>query len=400
MNKIYENESYIREIKTVVAEAGTDAKGRFYAVFEDTVFFPEEGGQYADTGTVTVISDGNDSAADEPKVRVLDGIISKGEIRYIISGPLEAGMNVSLSLDWDQRYDRMQNHSGEHILTGVIHNRYGFDNVGFHLSDTGFVTIDFNGTLGYEQVIECEEEANRVIYANMPIKDSYPTAEELAGIEYRSKKEIDGQVRLITIGDEERLVDICACCAPHVKRTGEVGIIKVLSVINWKGGIRISFLCGRRALLHINSEHDILMQTARSLSTEAVNIPAAVNRYREEASELKAAYTALREKTVTDAVKAAGEGGIRCVFVEGDFPAVSMKNIYNVLREERSGYVGIFAGDDESGYRYNAGGEDSRELAAKMKEKFGAKGGGSADMIQGRVDALREQIERFFDEEV
>ncbi|MCR5357217.1 MAG: alanyl-tRNA editing protein [Lachnospiraceae bacterium] len=401
MNKVYETKSYLKEIDTVVTAAGVDDKGFCYAEFEDTVLFPNEGGQNADTGTVLILDGISEpSGGVSREVRVLDGIVSGEGIRYIVSGELKEGMKVRLTLDWASRYDRMQNHSGEHILTGVIHNRYGFDNVGFHLSDTGFVTVDFSGVLSYEQVIECEAEANRIIYANMPIKDSYPTKEELKLIDYRSKIEIAGQVRLITIGDDNEKVDVCACCAPHVARTGEVGIIKVLSVINWKGGIRVSILCGRRALEQINREHDILTSVARSLSTEMVNVPELVEQYRAEALDLKAKLAKARESAVIEKIEADGARGPLCIFVESDFPAASMKNVYNALRKPHDKYVGVFAGSDEEGYRYNAGGSESRKLAILLKEKFDAKGGGSDEMIQGKLSAGREEIERFFDGQV
>ena len=409
MNKVYETQSYLKEIDTVVTGAGVDDKGFYYASFEDTVLFPNEGGQNADTGTVLILDEGaaggvsGDPCAPEEvsrEVRVLDGIVTDGKIRYTVSGLLKEGMKVRLCLDWAARYDRMQNHSGEHILTGVIHNKYGFDNVGFHLSDTGFVTVDFSGALSYEQVIECEAEANRIIYANMPVRDSYPSKEELKSIDYRSKIDIEGQVRLITIGDENEKVDVCACCAPHVARTGEVGVIKVLSVINWKGGMRVSILCGRRALEHINREHDILTSVARNLSTEIVNIPELVEQYRAEAIDLKAKLAKAREGSVIEKIEAAGPRGPLCIFVESDFPAASMKNVYNALRETHEKYVGVFAGSDEEGYRYNAGGSESRKLAVLLREKFDAKGGGSDEMIQGKLSASRDEIEGFFDEQV
>lgn len=413
MKRLYETDSYIKVLETVVTEAGDDEKGRPYICLADTIFFPEEGGQNADTGYL-VLKGQSDACADtDPphKIRVLDGIItgrntcssvSEGsgiQIRYIVSEPVAAGTGVICYLDWGKRYDRMQNHSGEHILTGVIHNRYGFDNVGFHLSDTGFVTLDLNGVLTYEQVIEAEKEANRVVYANMPIKDSYPTAQELEGITYRSKIDIDGQVRLITIGSDDETVDVCACCAPHVARTGEIGLIKVISVINWKGGIQIAMLCGRRALEYINKEHDILTETAVMLSTEAVNVPDIVNKHREEITELKARLAQALENGVKYRIGSGEADETGCIFVEGDFPAGSMKNIYNSLAGLYTDrYVGLFAGDDGTGYRYYAGSRnrDSRKLAVTLKEALNAKGGGSAEMIQGKVQASRKEIEDYF----
>ncbi|MBR5361698.1 MAG: alanyl-tRNA editing protein, partial [Lachnospiraceae bacterium] len=304
MKKLYETDSYIREYETVVTASGNMEDGSFFIELDETIFFPEEGGQNADTGVLTVTGSGH-------SVRLADGTVRRGDagredvIRYIVTEPLETGTRVKCTLDWEQRYDRMQNHSGEHILTGVIHNRYGFDNVGFHLSDSGFVTLDLNGVISYEQVIESEAEANRAIYANLVIRDSYPDKEELKDIEYRSKIDIEGQVRLISIGGTgyKDSLDVCACCAPHVARTGEIGIIKVISVINWKGGIRISMLCGRRALEYINREHSLLSDTARMLSTEVDNVPSMTEQHKKEITELKYRLNEAMKQAVIDRIR-------------------------------------------------------------------------------------------------
>lgn len=277
MLKLYEKNSYMRECTVTVLDSFED-KGKYYITLDQSIFFPEEGGQYADTGILTIktpckevditteksttckrdmadilsetLTADPGEVATGSSLRLLDGQIikdgpKKGEIAYEVSQMIPAGTSLTCVLDWDKRYDRMQNHSGEHVITGTIHNRYGFNNVGFHLSDDGFVTLDIDGALTYDQVIEMEREANAYIYKNLPIIDSYPDNESLKNMSYRSKIEIDGQVRLITVGDESETVDVCACCAPHVKSTGEIGIIKVISVIKWKKGVQIAILCGR-----------------------------------------------------------------------------------------------------------------------------------------------------------
>lgn len=413
MNRIYETDSYIREFKTTVTAAGTDEKGRPYVELEDTIFFPEEGGQKADTGVLELLKDGVSGDVSENTIKtvdVLDGIIygrntcskasETGEIkiRYIVSETVEAGTSVLCKLNWGERFDRMQNHSGEHILSGLMHRRFGVDNVGFHLSDTGPVTLDFNRVVSYEDVIALQNEANRVIYDNIPVSVLFPTGDELEGLDYRSKIDIEGQVRLVRIGDADAPVDLCACCAPHVSHTGEIGILKVLSVVNWKGGIRVSMLCGRRALEYINEEHDILQELAKKMSTEAVNIPGIVDSYRDEIVSLKAGLAGAKEKALISEMDRLT--GPYVVFGDGDLTAVSMKNVYNELTDRFDGFVGVFAGDDEQGYRYNAGSRDrdSRELAAKLKEAFDARGGGSAEMIQGKVKASKEAITGLFGE--
>ncbi len=409
MSRLYETDSYIKELRTHVTASGIDDKGRPYIELEDTIFFPEEGGQNADTGRLIYTGPEGDKT-----VSILDGIISgrntcsglskdnEIRIRYIVSEPVPDGMEVLCKLDGDMRYSRMQNHSGEHVLSGTIHRMYGLDNVGFHLSDTGFVTLDFNGPLSYEQVIKAQDEANLAIYKNYPVLVSFPDKEELQSFDYRSKIEIDGQVRLVTIGDEpgagkdRNIVDICACCAPHVLHTGEIGIIKVMSVVNWKGGIRVSILCGSRALEYINKEHDILKEVAAGMSTEAVNVPETADKYRKEIAQLRSDLASFKEKALIEETDRLT--GPYILFADADLPAVVMKNVYNVLVSKYDGYVGVFAGSDEEGYRYNAGSKDldSRELAGKLKEAFGAKGGGSAEMIQGKAAADKEALTGFF----
>ena len=175
--------------------------------------------------------------------------------------------------------------------------------------------------------------------------------------------------------------------------TGEIGILKILSVINWKGGIRGSMLCGRRALEYMNREHDLLTNLAKSMSTEAVNVPGIVDSYREEIVNLKSELADIKEKNLLE--EACRE---RIIFTDDNIPAAVMKNVYNALTEKYDGFVGIFVGNDESGYRYNAGSRDldSGDLAARLRESFGAKGGGSSDMIQGKVTAGKEDIYRLF----
>ena len=242
--KVYERQSYLEELETTVTES-TCEEGQFYVKLKETVLFPEEGGQYSDTGFLLY---------GDKKVSVLKGELignaSEGEtdIRYAVDSEIPAGSSVRCVLDWKTRFSRMQNHSGEHIVSGLIHNLYGYNNIGFHLSDYEPVTLTVDGKLSAEQIREIEIKANETVWQNLPITDSYPSKEELSSIDYRSKIEIAGQVRLITIGDPASPLDICACCAPHVATTGSIGIIKVISFASVKGGTQVSILCGARAL--------------------------------------------------------------------------------------------------------------------------------------------------------
>lgn len=434
MKKLYEKNSYLKENITVVTECVENNEGIFISL-EETIFFPEEGGQYADTGMIYVIGNNKEEVgillaeekdfsaeksdlracdsmerSDIDIVRVLDGQLEgKDNIFYKVDKKIPVGSRVRCVLDYDFRYEKMQNHSGEHILTGVIHNTYGYTNKGFHLGNEGAITLDVSNPMTYEEVMEMEKRANEIIYLNLPIRDSYPTEEELKNIEYRSKIEIDGQVRLITIGTEDNIIDICACCAPHVGRTGEVGIIKVTDIVNWKGGVRIFMVAGRRALEYINNEHNIIRKLKEVLSTSPENFPELVGSYVKELSEIKFKLNKQYENNIIERlereIEAYAKAGAENTeskelnknhfeFVATDFPSASMKNIYNILVEKFSGFVGIFAGDDENGYRYMAGNKagKSKLIFAVLSERFACKGGGNDKMVQGQLQGKKEDI--------
>ena len=385
MVKLYEKQSYLSECEAVVTDCFTK-DGFVYVRLDRTIFFPEEGGQYADLGELVY--------GDNTSVRLLGGEVtdkSGKDIIYRVESEVPVG-EVKCILNWDLRYERMQNHSGEHVLTGTIHNEFGYDNVGFHLSDDGPVTLDMNGVLTWEEVMEMERKANEVIYNNLPITDSYPTGAELANLSYRSKIEIEGQVRLITIGDKDNPIDVCACCAPHVKTTGEIGIIKVISMVNWKGGVRISMLAGRRALRYINDRFDIIRSVTERLTTSFDNVPDIIDGYKKEIGESKA----LINKTyVSLAEKICSASGSPFVFFDSDCPMSAMKNILSTLINMTDGYAGVFVGEDGS-YRYMIGSKDkdSRIVASLLKEKLDARGGGKSDSVQGQVAACKEDIEK------
>ena len=385
MVKLYEKQSYLSECEAVVTDCFTK-DGFVYVRLDRTIFFPEEGGQYADLGELVY--------GDNTSVRLLGGEVtdkSGKDIIYRVESEVPVG-EVKCILNWDLRYERMQNHSGEHVLTGTIHNEFGYDNVGFHLSDDGPVTLDMNGVLTWEEVMEMERKANEVIYNNLPITDSYPTGAELANLSYRSKIEIEGQVRLITIGDRDNPIDVCACCAPHVKTTGEIGIIKVISMVNWKGGVRISMLAGRRALRYINDRFDIIRSVTERLTTSFDNVPDIIDGYKKEIGESKA----LINKTyVSLAEKICSASGSPFVFFDSDCPMSAMKNILSTLINMTDGYAGVFVCEDGS-YRYMIGSKDkdSRIVASLLKEKLDARGGGKSDSVQGQVASCKEDIEK------
>ena len=229
--KLFYNDSHLSKFTAMVLECEPyEKKEGCYAVELDrTAFFPEGGGQYADTGKLK-------------DAKVSDVREKNGRILHITDQPFEAGEIVEGEIDWETRFMKMQQHTGEHIVSGIVHARYGFNNVGFHLG-TEDCTMDFDGEISKEALQEIELEANRAVWKNLTIEVSYPSKEELEELDYRSKIEIEGQVRIVSVPG----YDICACCAPHVERTGEIGMIKLVNMQRYKGGVRVTMLCGSRA---------------------------------------------------------------------------------------------------------------------------------------------------------
>ena len=352
-------------------------------ILDRTLFFPEEGGQLADTGKL----DGK-TVSD---VQIHDGVITH-RVEKAQAADFPAGKPVHGEIDWEERFSRMQNHTGEHILSGLLHTDYGFENVGFHLGNF-FVTLDTSGLLSFEEAKKLEEKANRIVFANLPVTASYPAPEELRTMFYRSKKEIDGPVRIVVIEG----VDACACCAPHVRRTGEIGCIRILSAERMGDATRLTILCGARALAYANECDEALRNTAQLVSKpmpEAYDgvlaLEARMNAQREEAAILQSAY-------VEAAAGLALSGGQTFpVVFTSPLPAQTDRRLMNRLLEGREGYAAVFTGDDEKGYRYLIGGRDAdaRIPGGKLKEAFGCKGGGKPDMVQGFVQASEEAIRK------
>ena len=254
--KLYDMDAYATEFEAdiISCEPNKADDKRFDIILNQTLFFPEEGGQSPDMGILG-------------GYRVVDVQIKNGVITHTVDtsagdccevekkAELAAGVHVQGKIDWQHRFYNMQQHSGEHIFSGIVHRRFGFENVGFHLSDS-VVTMDFSGVISPEDIAEVEHEVNVAISKNIPIEVTYPSRDELAQLEYRSKIEIEGQVRIVTVPG----YDVCACCAPHVKRTGEIGMLKVMNYQNYKGGVRISILCGFRALEAFRQKCDIISE--------------------------------------------------------------------------------------------------------------------------------------------
>ena len=380
MKRLYYESSYIKNFTASVTGCRERKDGRWEITLDQTAFFPEGGGQPWATGTL--------GGADVLEVHERDG-----EVIHYTDRPLEAGSQVEGCLDWERRFDHMQGHSGEHILTGCIHRRFGYDNVGFHMGSEE-ITIDFNGLLTGEELDEMEREANEAIYRNLPVQILTPSPEELENMEYRSKKELSGQVRITVIPG----VDVCACCGTHVEHTGEVGLIKVLGMIHYKGGVRISLLCGRKALLHTAKRQKQIASLSVLLAAKQDEVPAAVERLKAEKEKLEMELSRMRQaQTEAKAAALPERSGGLAVFEEMD--PVQLRRYCTLLYEGGKGDIVLACARRGDGCLYVLGSSkrDMRSFSKKLNGLLRGKGGGSSLMAQGTFQAEEEEIRQTFE---
>ena len=312
--KLYENDSYIKDFSATVLSC-EEKDGAYFVVLDKTAFFPEGGGQDADKGKM--------GGAD-----VLDVQIKNDVVYHKVNKAFNENEKVDCILDWETRFSRMQNHTGEHIVSGVIHSLFGYNNVGFHMNDT-LVTLDVDGPLNDDDIKKIELKSNKAIYENKSIKAIYPTAEELPDYDYRSKLDITEGVRLIEIED----YDLCACCAPHVAKTGEIGIIKILSFIPYKKGTRIEMICGLLAFNDYANLHTINKSVMNMLSAKRFEIAESVERIQGELGSARAENKKLLSKLATLKMEKHIIDNKICVFIDG-VSYDELRNCSNSLIED------------------------------------------------------------------
>lgn len=382
--RLYDEDAYATSFTGTVLsckEVTKSDKTYYDVILDKTLFFPEEGGQSPDKGTLG-------------KVDVLDVQIKNGIITHTLSAPLDEGASVEGEIDWKHRFSNMQQHSGEHIFSGIVHNRFGFDNVGFHLSDQ-IVTMDFNGVMSAEQIADIEYEVNNAISKNVDIIVSYPSKEELKALEYRSKIEIEGQVRIVTVTG----YDVCACCAPHVRKTGEIGGLKVMSIQNYKGGVRISILCGFRMLEAFREKSAIINELTNFLTTGQENLLDTVTKLKNTNQALSSQLASVKQAALEQKLADIPAGQKDVIVFESGIDTKIVRNVVNGLMENHDGVCALFVGDaasdsEDAQYNYVIGSKtvDCKELANTLRTQLGAKGGGNSQMIQGSVCASAKNI--------
>ena len=376
--KLYYEDQYIKNFTANVVSCVKGERG-YEVILDKTAFFPEGGGQPGDVGFIG-------------GAEVIDTVENGDDVVHICAS--EVGGEVECGIDFERRFLFMQQHTGEHIFLGAVHKMCGVDNVGFHMGESG-ITVDLSDVVTPEQLEEAERTANKAVYKNLPVKAIYPADCELANYDYRSKKEIKGQVRLISIDG----VDLCACCGTHVAFTGEVGVIKVISSMNYKKGVRVTLQIGEKALDDYREKNKNVLAISNLLKAKADEIVPAVERVMAQLHEERVKYNNLK-KEIFAYKTAAYSGRECCVFDDGG--SSDDARIFSDMLAENVEIAAVFSGDDENGYKYavTSRNTDVREIGKKMNAVLGARGGGKPEMIQGSVAAKKDEIEKFWKENI
>lgn len=382
--KLYYTDGSMREFTAAVVSC-TEEDGRIAVELDRTAFFPEGGGQAPDTGRI-----GNAEVSDVRE--------KNGRILHYVNRPLVVGTKHDCVLDWEKRLRRMQNHTGEHIVSGLVHKKYGYNNVGFHMGHD-FVTVDFDGDLAFEQLSEIEAEANAAVAARHPVRCFFPTSEELSSLDYRSKLDLIEDVRLVEIEG----IDLCACCAPHLPDTSGVGIVKIIdSERRRRGGdgVRITMLCGLDAYEYLAAVQRNNDAVSNLLSAKRLETAQGVRRLLADAEEKKSRIAELSGALSAALAELQPEGEENLCLFENRLDPAAVRALVNALMLKCGGAAAVFSGDDEHGYSYIIGSaaKDLRKASKSINEALCGRGGGSPEMISGRVNASAESIKKYFKE--
>lgn len=380
MTKLYDLDSYIKEFTAKVVACEENGDGNFRVILDQTAFFPTAGGQTCDTGKI----DDKD---------VLDVLIENEIVIHIVKDPVPVGKTVACKIDWDVRFRKMQHHSAEHIVSGIATKIFECDNVGFHLSDKE-VTIDYNKELTESQLLLLEQKANKAVWDNLTIDARYPDLSELPNIPYRAKLDLTENVRIVTIPG----IDICACCAPHVKSTGEIGVIHLKDMMRHRGGVRIRMICGQDALSDYQEKAKSVLAISNLLSAKQEEVADAVSNLllqigdkNRKIAELSKALAVLKAESIKET-----QDNI-CIFEEtGDIEALRL--LANLGKAKTTKMCCVLSGNDADGYSYIIASENInlREISKDINTALSGRGGGREDMIQGSFSETKEKIEKYF----
>ena len=354
------------------------AKNGWEILLDRTIFYPTGGGQPCDLGQIG-------------QAQVLDVRERGDEVVHLADAPLPVGQEVECAIDWTRRLDLTQQHSGEHLVSGIIHARFGFENVGFHMG-SDVITIDFSGELTPQALAEVELAANEAVWADIPTKIWYPDPSELKTLPYRSKKELTGAVRLVQFGG----IDLCACCGTHVERTGEIGLIKLLSTTRFHSGSRVELLCGGRALRYLNAVFAQNREISGLLSAKSLETAEAVRRLCAESEKMKYRLTQTENALFAERAEALrGRGNV--LLLQEAMQPDALRRLADAVTQVCGGCCMTFAGEDGD-YKHAVGQKngDLRGLVRELNAALNGRGGGKPEFAQGSVKADRAQIEAFY----
>lgn len=375
---LYYRDPTCRAFDAAVTGCTSRKDGLFAVTLSDTAFYPEGGGQPGDTGTL----------AD---VRVTDTRMDGSAIVHLCEAALPVGQTVHGELDWARRFRHMQCHTGEHIFSGIAHALYGCNNVGFHLS-RDCVTIDFDRTLTPEQLDEIERQTNEAIFADVPTQVYYPDAQTLQTLDYRSKKELTGDVRIVEAGGW----DVCACCGLHVARSGMAGMVKVGTYTPHRGGIRLTLFIGWDAVQDYGQKQNSVAAVSHTLSAKPHEIDQAAARMAARCDAYKAEVIALYDEIFRLKAALLPTGQDKLWQFADDLDPVQIRRFADVLANQ-AGWGAVFCPTADGGYQYAvcSHSQDLRPLCKQMNLALNGHGGGKPAVVQGAVRAGREEIEGF-----
>lgn len=378
--RLFDISSKTAAFRAVVLSCDECEGGAYKVVLDRTAFFPEEGGQSSDKGVLG-------------GARVSHVFEDGGVIYHVTDVPITAGSSVDGEICFEERFRKMQNHTGEHIVSGLIHKNFGFNNVGFHLGADD-MTADFDGELSEDDILLIEDLANRAVFECHPIRAYYPTPEELGNLEYRSKLELSDGVRIVDIEG----VDICACCAPHVENTGEVGLIKITEFIRYKGGMRVHMRCGFDALDAFRADYAQVKAISMAISAKHYEVAAGVDRVLDEIGKQKSVISALKREVRGFKLEKLEYTDKNLVIFEDEADMISLRELVNEAKKLCGGICAVFAGNDGDGYKYIISSEsvDLKPITKEINAAICGRGGGSGEMIQGSCTEKREKIEEYF----
>ena len=377
VKKLYYADSHLKEFTAVVTGCA-EVKGGWAVTLDATAFYPTGGGQECDLG---ILGGAN----------VLDVKEQGEDIIHLCDAPLEVGSRVDGAIDWQRRFDHMQQHSGEHLVMGQIFQKFGYHNVGFHMGGH-LVTIDLNGPVTWDDLMEIEEKTNAIICQNIPVKTWYPSPEELPSVQYRSKKALPWPVRIVEFAGQ----DVCACCGTHVKYTGEIGLVKFVSCIKFKEGVRIEMASGKRAMDLYRNIFEQNRQVSQTFSAKILETGAAAQKFNDMLIQEKFRSVGLQRK-VFAAIAESYTGKETAIHFEEGLQPGAVRELADTIAE-KAGTAIVYSGSDDAGYAICIISKtaDTNALGKAMNQALNGRGGGKPGAFQGSLKATRAQIEAYF----